>query len=154
MKVFKAFIKPFKVTQRCVKFRAGFEREELIRQNLKCLLKVYCKNILSLSEEIHSSISEPEDKNLLREMHVCGKLVLFCFVLVHWNSKCCLFISPAICLWLCCEASNTKMHFMVCFLLERFVTFWAVTCEKGSKRKEWQIVNKKGGSKNPKMPFL
>ena len=79
MKVFKAFIKPFKATQRSVKLRAGFEREELIQQNLKCLLKVYCKNILSLSEEIHLSISEPEDKNLLREMHVCGKLVLFCF---------------------------------------------------------------------------
>ena len=152
MKVFKAFIKPFKATQRSVKLLAGFEREELIQQNLKCLLKVYCKNILSLSEEIHLSISEPEDKNLLREMHVCGKLVLFCFSTLKFKYVAYLSLQP--CLWLCCEASNTKMHFMVCFLLERFVTFWAVTCEKGGKRKEWQIVNKKGGSKNPKMPFL
>ena len=77
---------------------------------------------MNLSQEIHLSISEPEDETTLpykNEIHVRGELILFCFSTFKLKYFAYLSLQPSIYdkVYDVMYHVSTKMHVIVCHFL-------------------------------------
>ena len=129
-----------------VYFICRYREEPLWNNTAKFnMLRYEDKHSLSLSQEIHLSIFEPEDRNIRAyksKMDLRGELIFFWFSTWEINIVLIYLLSHLFKYHL-----STITDFVVCLLEKSFVTFWVVTSE-GVRENTDKWSQRGGGLKN------